>query len=215
MYYYYQPYTSVVIQPMYVAPKPIVNLGYCYIPNTNNPNSAYMKLANSLIAFILKHVLQVLPPPPPQQQQQKAGLILDSFFHQVQYNLDIIKNMTKPYRPPPSSSSSSSVASAGLIGASTAYKSSGNNKKVQHKKQHINPYSCILNDLQFLLDKKGNLYHIDLDRCYDIHESIGLKLLTMEQIEKNPIQRHKTCFLRLQKQLLKYVYAAVKGEINK
>jgi len=30
-----------------------------------------------------------------------------------------------------------------------------------------NKYPCLLNDFQLMIDFKGRIYHIDLDRCFD------------------------------------------------
>ena len=33
-----------------------------------------------------------------------------------------------------------------------------------------NDYPCLLNDFQLVIDFQGHIHHIDLDRCFDVHQ---------------------------------------------
>ena len=33
-----------------------------------------------------------------------------------------------------------------------------------------NDYPCLLNDFQLVIDFQGRIHHIDLDRCFDVHQ---------------------------------------------
>ena len=66
----------------------------------------------------------------------------------------------------------------------------------------MSKYKCLSNDFQILLDKYGNLYHIDLDRClYDPKQT-------------NSIYNNEATYIQ-NKGGIKQVYKICKNNINK
>ena len=69
-----------------------------------------------------------------------------------------------------------------------------------------NKYECILRDFQFVLDKYGNLYHLDLDRCF-VSGSNELQTRQTNNKKKKKVDldfpSYNDCFSNLEEQMLR------------